>query len=273
MSPRFTRHSLRLAILVATLATLGACSSDRTPAPVEPAPLADEALRADVTSVATAVGLLAAPPGATVDGVALDRLPAELRLTDDQRARIDALLRAFATATRADVEAVAAIVKRAEAAMRAGKPAAEVRAIMAESNAARARLDAAARALQADIAAVLTREQRAWIDAQRANRCERGSAVQLSGEQVARIHALLEAFETAHRADLEALAGIAREVQAARQAGKSDAELRAILARSTPIRDRLAAAEAKLRADIDAVLTPEQRASGCPVALPAPRGG
>ena len=268
-----SRHALRSALLVAALVVAGACGGDRTPAPVEPAPLADEALRADVTTVATAVGLLAAPLVPAIDGVAIERLPAELRLTDDQRARIDALLSAFTAATSAEVEAVAAIVKRAEAAMRGGRSSAEVRAIMAESNAARARLDAAARALQADLAAVLTREQRAWIEAQRANRCERGSAVQLSGEQVARIHALLDAFETAHRADLEALASIAREVQAARQAGKSDAELRAILARATPIRERLAAAEAKLRADVDAVLTPEQRASGCPVALPAPRGG
>lgn len=266
-----SRHPLRSALLVAALAVAGACGGDRTPAPVEPAPLADEALRADVTTVATAVGLLAAPAPA-IDGVALERLPAELRLTDDQRARIDALLRAFTAATRADVDAVAAIVKRAEAAMRAGKSTAEVRAIMAESNAARARLDAAARTLQADLAAVLTREQRAWIEAQRAGRCERGSAPSLTQEQIARIHALLEAFATAHQADLDALAAIAREVQAARQAGKSDAELRAILARATPIRDRLAAAEAKLRADVDAVLTPEQRASGCPIALPAPAG-
>ena len=95
--------------------------------------------------------------------------------------------------------------------------------------------------------------------------------MQLSTEQVARIHALLEAFETANHADLEALAAIARDLQAARLAGKSDVELRAILARATPIRDRMAAAERQLRADLDAVLTPEQRASGCPIAIPAPR--
>ncbi|MGZ8414076.1 MAG: hypothetical protein ACXW05_15220, partial [Gemmatirosa sp.] len=57
-------------------------------------------------------------------------------------------------------------------------------------------------------------------------------------------------------------------------AGKSEAELRAILERATPIRDRLAAAERQLRASIDALLTPEQRASRCPYVVPpsaAPR--
>ena len=264
-----SRRPARSALLMLALAACGACGGERAPAPSEPAPIAsvaDEALRADVTTV----GLLAAPPAAMVDGVALDRLPPELRLTDEQRARIDALLRAFSAATRADAEAVAAIVRRAEAAMRAGKPAAEVRAIMAEANAARARLESAARALQADLAAVLTREQRAWIEAQRAGRCARGSVPPLTQDQVARIRDLFETFAAAHQADLEALAAIAREVQAARLAGRSEAELRAILERATPIRDRLAAAERQLRAQVDAVLTPEQRASGCPVPLPAP---
>lgn len=266
------RTSLRLPLLLAALAIAG-CGDDRAPAPAEPVLVADEALRADVA----AAGVLATPPAPVVDGVPLDRLPAELRLSDDQRARIDALVRAFAEATRADVEAAAAIVRRAEAAMRAGKSSAEVRAIMAEATDARRRLDAAARALQADLAAVLTREQRAWIEAQRAGRCERGTVPPLTADQVARIRALQEAFATANRADLDALAAIGRELLAARQGGKSQAELRAILERAAPIRDRLAEAERRLRAQIDAVLTPEQRASRCPVALPAPpaapRGG
>ncbi len=258
--------------VLASLLALAACGgSDRAPAPVEPVPIVvvDEALRADVAAAAA----LAVPPAPTIGGVALDRLPPELRLTDAQRARIDALLRAFTDATRADVAALAATVQRAEAALRAGRPTAAVRAILEEATPVRRRLDAAARALQSDLAAVLTREQRDHLDSLRAGRCDARTAPPLTAEQAARIRALQEAHATAVRADLEALARVAAELLPARQAGRPEAELRAILERAAPLRDRLAAAERRLRAEVDAVLTPAQRASGCPyVVPPAPRG-
>ncbi|MGZ8412181.1 MAG: Spy/CpxP family protein refolding chaperone, partial [Gemmatirosa sp.] len=252
------RPHFRLPLVLSVLALAGCGGSDPAPAPLEPAPVAvvDDALRADV---AVAAGLAVAP-APTIDGVALDRLPPALRLTDAQRAQIDALVRAFTDATRADVAALAAIVRQAEAALRAGRPSAEVRAILEQATPARRRLDAAARALQGDLASVLTSEQRAYLESLRAGRCDPRTAPPLTAEQTTRIRALQEAHATAVRDDLAALGRIGAELLTARLAGKSEAELRAILERATPIRDRLAAAERQLRASIDALLTPEQRA-------------
>jgi Spy/CpxP family protein refolding chaperone len=263
-----TRRAAALALFA-----LAACGGDRTPAPVEPTPLADLALSTDVLTLATAGVNAAAPRGLVVDGVPLDRLPAELRLTDAQRAQAEVLVRAFAEATRADAAAVADAARRAEAAMRAGRPAAEVRAILEEATPARRRLDEAARALTASLLGVLTPAQRAWVEAQRPPRCDRATAPVLTAEQAARVRALQEAHLAATRADRDALAKILADAMAARQAGKPASEVLAILEKAAPIRDRLAAAEAKLRADLDAVLTAEQRASRCPFVLPpaAPR--
>jgi Spy/CpxP family protein refolding chaperone len=148
-----------------------------------------------------------------------------------------------------------------------------VRAILEEATPARRRLDEAARALSASLLGVLTPAQRAWVEAQRPPRCDRASAPVLTAEQAARVRALQDAHLAATKADRDALARILADVLAARQAGKPAGEVLAILERASPIRDRLAAAEAKLRADVDAVLTAEQRASRCPFVLPpaAPR--
>jgi Spy/CpxP family protein refolding chaperone len=265
---------VRALFLVAVAGALAACGRDDGPtsAPAEPAPtidVADLALEADVAALAgVGVGAALPPAGAVVDGVALDRLPAALRLTDAQRARIDSLLRAFADATRADAALVVDAARRAEAAFRAGRPAAEVRAILDAAADARRRLEGAGRALAAALLAVLTPEQRAWLEAQLAPRCPPAAAPALTAEQTTRIRALQSAFLTATRADREALAKVLGDVLAARLAGKPSAEVLAILERATPIRERLAAAEAKLRADVDAVLTPEQRASRCPPVPP-----
>src|SRR5688500_1432261 len=58
------------------------------------------------------------------------RLPDHLKLSAQQEASIRALLQQFATDTRADHEALAAILKEARAARQAGKSAEEVRAIL-----------------------------------------------------------------------------------------------------------------------------------------------
>lgn len=83
--------------------------------------------------------------------------------------------------------------------------------------------------------------------------------IKLSDEQRAQIRSLVTAFQEATRADREALAEILRDAREAVRAGKSRDEIQSILKTAAPIRDRLIAAERKLKADIDAVLTPEQR--------------
>lgn len=85
-------------------------------------------------------------------------------------------------------------------------------------------------------------------------------SIRLSAEQRTQIRALIEAFVQATRADIEALNAIHQEARAARQAGATEAEIRAIFAQGDAIRARLHAAEAELRSDIEALLTPAQKA-------------
>jgi Spy/CpxP family protein refolding chaperone len=87
-------------------------------------------------------------------------------LTDAQREQIAARTRAFEEATRADREALAPILREAEAARQAGRPAAEIQAILEPARPIRERLVAAERQLRAELLAVLTpaqRDARCWI--------------------------------------------------------------------------------------------------------------
>ena len=84
-------------------------------------------------------------------------------------------------------------------------------------------------------------------------------SIKLTDEQRAKIKALTEAFLAATKSDREALNAILREAKQAVEAKKPRSEVEAILAKGLAIRLRLAAAEAKLKADIDSVLTAEQR--------------
>ena len=68
---------------------------------------------------------------------------------------------------RADIDALAAIEHEAAAALRLGKPRAEVWAIMARAGQPRGRLAPAAGRTVAEMRAALTPAQRAWLDAQR----------------------------------------------------------------------------------------------------------
>lgn len=84
-------------------------------------------------------------------------------------------------------------------------------------------------------------------------------SIALTAEQEAEIVALLEAFQEANQADLEALAALLESARAARQAGATRAEVAAILADARPLHLRLMAAHLELRADILELLTPAQR--------------
>jgi Spy/CpxP family protein refolding chaperone len=85
----------------------------------------------------------------------------------------------------------------------------------------------------------------------------------LTDAQKAQIKSLETAFQTANKADLDAVKAVIDEAQAAIKAGKSRDEVAAILQKAIAPMTRLAAARKTLRDQILNVLTPEQKASGC----------
>jgi Spy/CpxP family protein refolding chaperone len=200
-------------------------------------------------------------PGRYLSG--LHRLPPELRLTEAQSAAIKAAFDAFHKATAADREALAKILEAANQARRAGKSRAEVAAILATGDPIRERILGAERALQAKIESILTAEQKAWLDANLPKVCDPRAAPKLNEAQITEIRALLAAYEQANRADLEAVKAALEKARAAQQNGATRDQINAILHSVQPAMERLAAAQAALLKAIDALLTPEQRASGC----------
>ena len=239
----------RFVIMCGVIAALAACSRSE---PVEP-----------LTTVGEAVDLVpdyAVSPASSVDaaGIGAAQFPESLRLTVEQKAAIAALHDAFMKATAADVAALRAIEQQVKAAVSAGKSREEIRAILASAAPIRERLDAAFAKLRADIWAVYTPEQRAWIESHRPQSCDRG-AVNLTEEQSKQIRALQDQFLATVKADLELIRSIAEEAKAAREAGKSRQEVAAILAKAAEPHRRVAEAEKKLQEAILALLTPEQR--------------
>lgn len=193
----------------------------------------------------------------------VNALPDDLKLTAEQQAKIRSLVHAFEAATKSDRDALGAILREAHQAAGAGKSRAEIAAILGRGADIRARLIAAESKLKSDIDAVLTAEQRAWIAAHSPRSCRPDRFPSLTDAQKSQIHALEAAFRAANSSDLETVKAVLEEVKAAVQAGKSRAEIAAILQKAAPATARLATARKSLRDQILAVLTPEQRASGC----------
>jgi len=240
----------RFVVLLGAIAVLGAC--DKSTTPVSPGTTTDD--------VVDLIPDYAVSPAASIDaaGIGGSLLPESLKLTAEQKAAIVALHDAFMKATAADIAALRAIEQEARAAIRAGKSREEVRAILATGAPIVARLDAAFKKLQADIWAVYTPEQRAWIEAHRLRNCKPGS-LQLTEDQVAAIRDLEQRFYAAVKPDLDLIRSIVEEARTARQAGKSREEVAAILAQAIEPQRRVADAERKLQAAILNVLTQDQR--------------
>ena len=240
----------RVVVLLGVVAGLAACDHS---APVSPSSTA----AADVIDL---VPDYAVSPAASIDaaGIGGSLLPDALKLTAEQKAAIAALHDAFMKANAADIAALQAIEQEAKAAVKAGKSRDEVRAILANAAPIRERLDAAFKKLQADIWAVYTPEQRAWIESHRAKGCGRGT-LQLTGDQVKQIRELEQQFYTTVKSDLELIRSVVDEARRARAAGKSRDEVAAILSNAAAPQQRVSDAEKKLNAAILAILTPEQR--------------
>lgn len=91
--------------------------------------------------------------------------PAELRLSDAQKAAIKALREAFATARKADIAKLGALHKAARAAYDAGKRGKDLQPYIDAAKATRTTLKAALDALHTAIWNVLTPAQQAWVSA------------------------------------------------------------------------------------------------------------
>jgi Spy/CpxP family protein refolding chaperone len=244
------------ALIAAAVLTLAACSDATSPS------------RPDLTLLeAGAYGTALTSMGGYDADIYQNRLanalPGSLALTAEQREKIRALVEAFVQSTRADREALGAIIREAHQAAQAGKTRAEVEAILKKGADIRRRLAAAEAKLKTDIDAVLTPEQRAWLIAHSPRACRADRFPPLTDAQKAQIHALESAFQQNNRADLEFVRSVFEEARAASQAGKSTAEVANILVKAAPAIARLEAARQTLRQQILAVLTPEQKASGC----------
>ncbi len=247
----------RLAWFAAAAFALTACSSDTT------SPDNADLTLLEAGAFGTALTTTGGYDAQGYQDRLVNGLPDELELSDAQKTQIRSLVEAFQQATRADREALGAILHEAREAIEAKKPRSEVQAILAGGAPIIARLAAAEAKLKADIDAVLTPEQRAWIAAHSPRGCRPDRFPPLTDAQKAQIHALEVAFQTQNKADLDAVKAILEEAAAAIRAGKSRDEVTAILEKARAPMLRLETARKDLREKILNVLTPEQKASGC----------
>src|SRR4051812_6754493 len=109
----------RLAAAVTIAFAVACTNSDAT------APLIDDG--SPISLDGGALGLVAGAGGSVGATAMLPPLPADLPLTDAQRAQITQLISAFQDASKADMAALAAIQRKAEEARRAGKTEADIR--------------------------------------------------------------------------------------------------------------------------------------------------
>jgi len=248
----------RVALIPLIAAAFAACSTDTT-SPANEDQITDFSIGAFGTALTSAGGYDAE----LYQQRLFHALPDSIKLTAEQEAKIKALVEAFQQATKADRDALYAILREAFQAYRAHKSRAEVMAILEKGLPIRARLAAAEADLKTQIDAVLTPEQRAWLASHRPPRCDPRKFIPLTDAQKAQMRALEAAFEQANKADLEAVKAAYEQARAAHAAGKTREEIKAILDAVRPAIERLDAARRALRAQLEAILTPEQRASRC----------
>ena len=250
---------MRKIVLVSIVAVaLAACSSDTT-APSDPNLIADfEA--ASLGTQFTAAG------GYDEDLYPLrlgNGLPDELELTPEQEEKITALIKAFKEANKADQEALKAIIREAKQAKKNGKSDAEIKLILDKGTPIAAKLAAASAKLKADIDAILTAEQRAWLASHEPKNCKKNLFPPLTDEQKTKIKGFEAAFKETTKADQRAVKTALKEIKHAAKNGASAADLQKLLDAIKPAIDRLAEGRKNLKDQIESVLTAEQKASGC----------
>ena len=163
-------RSIRFVSVLAAALAVAACDNG----PTRPNLLAElNLIDPYVLTFSATDGLPAGPfhmpgPGSRFDarGPGLP-FPDSLKLSDAQKASIEALRTAFEAANKADLAALEAIRKEAAEAIKAGKPREDVRKILEKGKPIAERLKPAFDALRAAISNVLTAAQKAWIAAHR----------------------------------------------------------------------------------------------------------
>ena len=241
----------RIAFLTIAALSLAACSNETT------APSTAD-LSIDAGAFGTALTVVGGYEAEVYQTRLVNGLPDSIKLTDAQQTKIKSLIDAFQTSTKADRDALSGILKDARDAAKAKASADSVGKILAKGAASRARLVAAELKLKADIDAVLTADQRAWLASHQPKKCKPDKFNPLSDAQKAQIKALEKGFQDNNKADLQTVRAAYESAE-----GKTKAERDAILAPVAPAIARLEAARKALTAAITAVLTPEQRASAC----------
>lgn len=143
--------------------TLAACSDDSISGPTISASEDDYALLAFGEYGASLEGTMGEQGTRAFDGrTGNARLPEELRLTDEQKAAIQALREEFRSAHQEDLDALRAIFSEARAARQAGASREEVHAILEQGRPLIQGLRTAVRNLHEAINAILTPEQREY---------------------------------------------------------------------------------------------------------------
>ncbi len=252
------KHAIqRIACLIA-LSALAACSSESTaPAVQEPAS----------TSAVDLIQQFGATSAAAMDrgGIGGSEFPADLKLTAEQKAKIQALHDAFQKNHESDLTALKAVEQEVKAAVAAGKSRADIAAIITKAQPIMLRLAAAFAQLQRDVWAIYTPAQQAWITAKGRGEaaCRPDVISQLTADQITKIRSLKAAFGEAVKGDLETIRKVNEEARAAKQGGASREEVAKILAKADAAMTALAAAEKRLASAILDVLTPAQKANAC----------
>ena len=241
----------RIAFMTIAALSFVACSTETT------APTSSD-LSIDAGAFGTALTVVGGYDSDVYQTRLANGLPDSLKLSADQQAKIKALSEAFQAATKADREALGAVLKEARDAKKGGTSKDEVGKILAKGAAIAARLATAETKLKSDIDAILTADQRAWLASHQPKKCDPRKFATLTDAQKDQIKTLEKAFEQNNKADLQAVKAAYEDAE-----GKPKADRDAIIAKVAPAIARLDAARKALTAAISAVLTPEQRASGC----------
>ncbi len=146
---------IRLSALAIVAVVVAACDNSST------SPRVDESavLAFDLASTLDSATLV--PRGPMYSGM----MPDSIKLTDAQKTAIKALHDAFATAHKAQFDALVAIRQDARAAFKAGKTRTEVQAIMAKGKPIMDAMKADFELLRAAVGTILTPAQKAWAAA------------------------------------------------------------------------------------------------------------
>jgi len=249
---------MRRICFVAIAALVAGCSNETT-APGTDDQIAAFASQAQATALTTAGGY-----DADLYELRLfHALPDNIKLTPEQETKIKALVDAYKKSTAADQKAFEAVLREARDAVKAHKSGDEVKAILDKGAPIAARLAAAAATLKTQIDAILTADQLAWLASHAPKNCKKGSFPPLTDAQKAQMKAYETAFETANKADLQAIKTALDAIKAAVKAGASAADVQTILDTIKAPLDRLTTARKTLHDQLESVLTAEQKASGC----------